>query len=215
MSKQSIINDVIKAGCTNVVYVPFGYKPTVHFPEPPNTSAEHRRFDSEVAFVGGCDSDRAPLVRGLVKAIPDLNLALYGGFWNRSPTLRRYWRGLAFGRDFRMAMGGAKIALNLVRRANRDGHVMRSFEIPACGGFMLAERTAEHLAFFGENRECAYFDTLNELVGQIRHYLTKEEERSAIALEGRYAVLRGRHTYSDRLTHIIALIRHLYPSETG
>jgi spore maturation protein CgeB len=78
----------------------------------------------------------------------DIDLALYEGFWDRSASLRRYWRGFALGGDFRMALGGTKVAGNLVRRANLDGHVIRSFEIPACGAFMLAERTAEHLALF-------------------------------------------------------------------
>lgn len=74
------MRDVTKAGCAEVIYVPFGYKPSVHFPEPPVTAEEHGRFDSDVVFIGGCDRDRVPFLKTLVRAVPGLNLVLYGGF---------------------------------------------------------------------------------------------------------------------------------------
>jgi spore maturation protein CgeB len=208
-TKRAIMPDVQEAGCPDVSYVPFGWKPGVHFPEFPTTEQERKRFCSDVAFIGGCDHERVPFFKHLLKAMPQLDLALYGGFWNRTIGLRSYWRGFAMGRDFRMALGGTKIALNLVRRANRDGHVMRSFEIPACGAFMLAERTDEHQDLFAESRECAYFDSADELVEKVRYYLPRGEERLAIAARGREAVTRGKHTYRDRLLQIINEAREL------
>jgi spore maturation protein CgeB len=202
-TKREIMVDVVKAGCANVRYVPFAYKPSVHYPEPPATAEEHRQFDADVAFIGGCDADRVPFFQSLVEAIPDLNLALYGGFWNRVPRLRRYSRGFAMGRSFRMALGGAKIALNLVRRANRDGHVMRSFEIPACGAFMLAERTREHLELFGECSSAAYFASPEELVTQVDYYLACDQERDRIARNGRARVANEAHSYLDRVLAIL------------
>ena len=142
----------------------------------------------------------------LVKAIPNLKLALYGGFWNRSPYLRRYWRGFALGRNFRMAMGGAKIAINLVRRANRDGHVMRSFEIPACGSFMLAERTEEHLELFREGTEAAYFSSPEELVESVRNYLGNSQDREAVSAAGYNRVISGGNSYGHRLSELIASV---------
>ncbi len=138
-TKRAIMDDARRAGCANVAYVRFGYKPQVHFPEAPANDDEARRFESDVTFIGGGDDDRAPYFETLVRAIPELRLHLHGGYWNRYPKLRPYWRGNATGRDFRLAVSGAKISVNLVRRANRDDHVMRTFEIPACGGFMLTE----------------------------------------------------------------------------
>jgi spore maturation protein CgeB len=213
-TKRAIMDDVTKAGCTNVIFVPFAYKPTANFPEPPISTEEHQRFDSDVAFIGGCDRDRIPFFAQLIRALPNLNLALYGGFWNRSLRLRRHWRGFVYGREFRMALGGTKIAINLVRRANRDGHVMRSFEIPACGAFMLNERTDEHLAYFAEGRETAYFASPEEMVAKVRYYLAHEHERQEIALAGRERVVRGSHTWSHRLETIIAYVREEYCSRS-
>jgi spore maturation protein CgeB len=206
-TKRAIMDDVRAARCPNVVYLPFGYKPAVHFPEAPDTAEERARFSSDVAFIGGSDQDRMPYFTALVNAIPELKLALYGGLWNRVPSLRRYWRGFALGRDYRMALGGTKVALNLVRRANRDGHVMRSFEIPACGAFMLAERTAEHLEILVEGRETAFFNTPEELVEKVRHYLASDTERGRIASAGYEKVTTQGHTYFHRLIQLIDAVQ--------
>ena len=142
----------------------------------------------------------------LMKAIPDLNLALYGGLWDLNPTLRRYHRGTVRGRDFRLALGGAKIAVNLVRAQNRDDHVMRSFEGPACGAFMLNERTEEHLALLAEDREAAYFESPEELVEKTRYYLNNDAERKQIRKAGKKTTI-GHHTYRDRLMQILLTVQ--------
>jgi len=203
-TKRAIIEDLKKAGCKNIVYIQFAYQPSVHFPEAPATAQERARFESDVVFLGGCDADRIPFFEALVRAFPDLRLHLYGGYWQRHPTLRRYARGMAVGRDYRLALSGSAIALNLVRRANRDGHVMRTFEIPACGAFMLAERTDEHRELFDEGREAAYFSSPDEMVEQVGFYLAHPSLRKQIGDAGYRKVTSGRHTYTDRLLQMIA-----------
>jgi spore maturation protein CgeB len=205
-TKRAIMPDVQAAGCLRVIFVPFGYKPTVHYPEKPAAPEEHTRFESDVVFIGTCDADRVPYFEALAKNLPDLRLHLYGGYWHRHPLLRRYYRGFALGRDYRLALGAAKIALNFVRHANRDRHTLRSFEIPACGAFMLAERTEEHLEWFEEGKEAAYFDSPAELVEKVRYYLVRHQEREAIAWRGYLRVTRGGNTYKDRLATILQMV---------
>lgn len=202
-TKRAVMEDVRAAGCRRVIFVPFAYKPSVHFPEEPTSEREASRFASDVLFVGGCDGDRVPYFEALLNNGLELNLHLYGGYWDRHPTLARCHRGFAHGRDFRLALGGAKVVVNLVREANRDGHVMRTFEVPAVGSFMLAQRTAEHLEFFGEGREMACFATPAELVAKVRHYLTQPHERTRIAARGHRMVTAGRYRYKDRLVEIL------------
>ncbi len=206
-TKRALMDDARRAGCSNAAYVRFGYKPQVHFPEVRASDDERRRFQSDVTFIGGGDDDRAPYFERLVRAIPELRLHLHGGYWNRYPKLRRYWRGNATGRDFRLAVSGAKISVNLLRRANRDDHVMRTFEIPACGGFMLTERSATHDELFSEDNEAAFFSSPDELAAKVRSYLGRDEDRVRIAAAGHRKITHGRHTYGDRLAEIIQAAR--------
>lgn len=208
-TKRAIMDDARRAGCANAAYVRFGYKPQVHFPEVPASDDESRRFQSDVTFIGGGDDDRAPYFERLVRAIPELRLHLHGGYWNRYPKLRRYWRGNATGRDFRLAVSGAKISVNLLRRANRDDHVMRTFEIPACGGFMLTESSATHDELFSEDNEAAFFSSPDELAAKVRSYLGRDEARVRIAAAGHRKITQGRHTYGDRLAEIIQAARSM------
>lgn len=206
-TKKRIIGDVIKAGARNVQYARFGYNPSVHFVEDCGSAQERERFAADVAFVGEADADRAPILEALVKALPKLNLALYGGLWRMSPGLRRYCRGTVRGREFRLALHEAKIAVNLVRLQNRDDHVMRTFEGPACGAFMLNQRTEEHLDLFAEDREAAYFESVEEMVEKVRYFLDKDAERLRIQRAGHRKLKASRHTYEDRLNQILAMSR--------
>jgi hypothetical protein len=204
-TKRAITNDVQAAGCRRVAFVPFGYEPSLHFPDRFLSDGESERFSSDVVFVGMADGDRYPYFEALVRAIPNLRLHLYGACWDRNRALAQYHRGLALGRDFRLALAGAKIAPCLVRRQNRDGHCMRTFEVPACGAFMLAERTSEHLEYFREGEEVAYFTSPAELVDKVRYYLIHENERQRMA-EGAYRrITTGSHTYAHRLRQILEL----------
>jgi spore maturation protein CgeB len=203
-TKTAIMGGVRAAGCRNAVYVPFGYEPSLHFPGLFDSAEERKRFSSDVVFIGSGDSDRYPYFEALVDRIPGLRLRLHSPYWDNNPRLRPYARGQALGRDYRLAVAGAKIAPCLVRQANRDGHVMRSFEVPACGGFMLAQRTPEHERLFEEGKEVGYFSSPAELVDKVRYYLAHESERRRMARAAHLKVTTGKHTYLDRLQQVLA-----------
>ena len=78
-------------------------------------------------------------------------------FWDRYKSTTTILQRSREGIDQRLVFSGAKIVGNLVRRANRDQHGPRTFEIPACGGFMLTERTDDQRSFLAEDKEAAYF----------------------------------------------------------
>jgi spore maturation protein CgeB len=201
---------VRRAGCREVTYLPFAYEPSLHFPEAPATAEEAEHFRSDVVFVGGADRDRVPYFEALLDDVPGLCLHLYGGYWDRYPRLRHCYRGVALGRDYRLALACTKVALCLVRRSNRDGHVMRTFELPACRTFMLAERTEEHLDLFEDGKEAGYFGTPEELVEKTRSYLSDDAERTRIAEAAFRKVRGGKHTYQDRLSSMLAIASRLH-----
>lgn len=199
-------DDLHRRGARSVLVLPFGYKPSVHYVERPQAPEEQQTFLSDVVFAGDRDEERAAYVGELVRAVPGVRLHLYGNGWDCSREFRRYHRGIALGRNYRLALGGATIALNILRRANRSCFNMRTFEIPACGAFQLATRSTEHRALFTEDQEAAFFESAEEMVEKIRYYLLHDCQRQAIAEAGNRRLLADGHRYEDRLT---AIFRYL------
>src|SRR5262249_40130913 len=132
-ARRSNIGDLRRIGA-KVSYLPFGYDPELFFPD---QVAANQPLPFDLLFVGGADDDRA-LVLNLI-AGSGLRVALYGDYWDRYESLRQYSRGRADVPLLRELTGRATVNLCLCRRSNRDGHVMRSIEIAAIGGFMIAE----------------------------------------------------------------------------
>lgn len=195
--RRATIDDLHRHGCRRVEYLPFAYSPDVHFAEAPPTG-ERDRWEADILFVGSADSDRLRAICVLTRA--GFRVALYGGFWDRCEETRSFHRGHADLPTLRKATAGAKMVLGLVRRANRDGHAMRSFEVPAMGGCMLTEETEEHRELFGPEGECTvYFRDEAEMLKKARWLLDHPEERSRLAAAAHARVTGGRNTYADRL----------------
>lgn len=191
----------LKQYCNGLLlYLPFGYDPECHFPEQKISKEETGKFASELVFIGTCDHDRVETLRFL--ATQDLSVRFYGGGrrYRLIPALRRRHSGLVMGRDYRLAMNCSKIVLSLNRMANRDTHVMRTFEAPACGSFMLAERSEEQCGMFAEDREAVFFSSTEELWDKVRYYLAHDDLRRKISQAGFDRVTSGRNTYRDRLS---------------
>ena len=75
--------------------------------------------------------------------------------------------------------------LCLVRRANRDGQVMRSYEAAAIGSCMLVEDTPEHRELFGPDGEAVvYFETIDDMLRRLQLLLDAPDERDAPAPSG-------------------------------
>lgn len=186
-----------KHGCREVPYLPFAYAPEIHFGEPANTED-----GPDVIFAGGADADRVPPIVALLRV--GFQVALYGGYWDRYPETRSYYRGHAEPQTLRRIVGRAKIALCLVRRANRDGHVMRTCEIPAIGACMLTEETEEHREIFGpEGEAVVYFRSIPEMVEKARWLVDHEDERHRLAVAAHERIVDGRNTYKDRLAAML------------
>lgn len=201
--RSANLEDLRKIGGPNVSYLPFAYAPELHFPEPPDAPEEQVQFDADVVFAGGADQDRVPYIAALIKT--GFKVALYGGYWERFKETRKYTRGQANPKTLRKAIRGAKVALCLVRRANRDGHCMRTFEVPAIGACMLAEDTEEHREIFGKEGEAViYFKTIPEMIEKLRWLLEHDNKRQHLAQAAHDLIVNGRNTYKDRLITMLS-----------
>lgn len=79
----------------------------------------------------------------------------------------------------------------------------RTFEVPACGGFLLTQPAEDLADYLQPGKDCATFETVDELVHQVRYYLSQEDERQAIAKQG-YERTLAEHTYTQRFREVFA-----------
>jgi hypothetical protein len=199
--RRANLDDFHRAGIRAIHYLPFAYDPEVHRPWPENVPAS---APSDVLFVGGCDADRLSVVGPLADA--GLSLALFGQYWNRHPQTRAHWRGVADQDTIRAASASAAICLCLVRRANRDDHVMRSFEAAAIGGCILAEDTPDHRELFGpEDYAARYFKTIPDMIRQAKSLAKDANLRRRLSLALQQRMASRRDTYEDRIMTMLRL----------
>jgi hypothetical protein len=140
-----------------------------------------------VSFVGSPLDHRVGTISRLLNEhrVP---LRVYGNRWGRTLAFYRHrdsFRSEVLAEDYVRVICGSRISLGFVSSSNRDEYSMRTFEIPACRGFFLAERTPTHQELFEEGREAEFFDSAEECADKIRFYLKDETARNRIA-EGGY-----------------------------
>lgn len=110
------------------------------------------------------------------------------------------------GEDYCKSLQATRINLCFLRKINFDQQTTRSVEIPACGGFMMAERTAEHLAMFEEGKEAAFFSNNEELLDKCSYYLAHEQERAVIAELGLKRCIASDYSNRGMIRNILKAI---------
>ena len=202
--RYAVMHDLRRARVRRLDYLPFACEPAVHRIEHPDPQ-ERGRFEADVLLAGGADRDRVAWIEPLVRA--GFRVALHGGYWHRYGVTRRLARGVLDARGLRLATVTARVSLGIVRRANRDGHAMRSYEVPAMGGCLLAERTSDHERLFGRDGERVFFaDTPADAVSKVRWLLANPSERDRLAVAAHDLITSGRHTYADRLSTMLGAL---------
>jgi spore maturation protein CgeB len=179
------------------------YLPWLDYPHK-LSSAELSRWGSDVVFAGHCENDmRCECIAKL--ALDNIRVRIYG--------VERYWKHnlprdiyakvkpipLVFGEDYRKAICGSKIALSFFSKWNQDQYTRRVFEIPACGVFLLSERTPIMQGLFTEGVEAEFFSSAGECIEKVRFYLKNDAARRKIAEAGYSKVTTAGHDIYSRM----------------
>ena len=198
-------NELPSLGAKRVFFIDKAYDRYSHFPV--ELSVEDRElYGSDVAFTGTFEVERAEAIAALAQS--GIRVSVWGSGWENfsAPNLMSVKGQGVYGEEYRKVICAAKINLCFLRKANRDLQTDRSVEIPACGGFMLAERTSEHMRLFNENTEAAFFDDVSELIAKTHYFLDNDEKRISIASRGRERCLTGKYSHHDRMQSMLALL---------
>jgi spore maturation protein CgeB len=194
-------------GARRVIAVDKAYDPHMHCPVAVS-EADIRRYGADVGFVGTYEEARARSLAYL--AANGIEVRVWGNGWeawnDRPPGLMIEGRAVVNTereQAYTKSLCATRINLGFLRKLNRDTQTDRTMEIPACGAFMLAERSDDHLRLFEEGREAAFFASDDELLEKVRYYLAHEDERAAIARAGRQKCLDAGYSETDRMRLMI------------
>jgi spore maturation protein CgeB len=202
-TKRSNVALLGAAGARRVWLSGNAFDPEMHRPIVLDDAAR-AAHGADVSFVGRWEPVRERLLDA-VAALP-VKLRVRGPGWERarSRLVRAACEpGAIYGDDYVRAIAGAKVNLGLLSAWAGDAITQRSIELPACGAFMLAERTGEHRLHFVDGEEAVFFDGADDLVRKVAHWVEVDGARGRIAAAGRARCLRSGYAYDDRLGEIL------------
>lgn len=202
-------------GIKNVIKTQWGaahhlYRPT------------YRPLRYDVTFVGQVYGERRGVVDQLVAS--GLPVQTWGTGWGvrrwhraaaRVPVVRHVGgrrllaRAQASTRCDQMQMieifGTSRINVNLTdsSQASEAQIKGRTFEVPACGGFLLTGWAQDIERYYEPDREMVAFHDAADLQDKAHHYLNHDRDRARIARAG-YARTLADHTYERRFSEIFA-----------
>lgn len=203
-NKSYILDDMQRLGAKDIRFVNNTYETTFHHPYQ-LTEDEQKVYGNEVCFIGAWEHERFNSLLHLVNS--GIKVTVFGGgkwlkYKYEHPNLIIMGYSL-MGKDYCKAICAAKISLCFLRKMNFDKQTTRSVEIPACGGFMLAERTEEHLSLFEEDKEAVFFSNNDELLEKCRYYLSHEDERKRIAVAGRERCVKSDYSNEGMIRRVL------------
>lgn len=124
----------------------------------------------------------------------------------RSSPIRSRYRGQAWGMDMYGVLAESRIAVN--RHGDfAAGYAanMRMFEATGVGALLMTESATNLSDFFEPGQEVVAYESVDDLVEKIRHFLVHDEERRHIAAAGQRRTLT-QHTYGHRMRQLVGLL---------
>ncbi|MGA9061366.1 MAG: glycosyltransferase [Terracidiphilus sp.] len=208
VNRQCNLAEAAAYGVKRVRVLMMYYIPWLHYPC--SLSAEEQKiWGSDVVFAGHMEPDLR--IECLTRVVRDgLKCRIFGGEVGWSSALPvdvyRILRPIpnARGGDYRRALCASKIGACFFSKWNRDQYTNRSWEIPACGTFLLSERTPAMQEFYSEGKEAEFFDSPGEFIDKARFYLRNESARKGIAAAGYARVIASGNDIYSRMRQWLA-----------
>lgn len=173
------VSEYLSVGAKNVGIMRSYYVPWLHFPKNPLSPESS---ENTITFIGHGEPDRLKVISVLADA--GLKVKVYGpsqtwtgGDFNGNIS---YYPGTLEPDEYRSVIHQSGILLGFLSRQNRDNYTRRYFEVPACGGFLLAERTSLVQQLYDEDQEMVLFSAPGEALEKCKYYLANIGRRKQI-----------------------------------
>jgi spore maturation protein CgeB len=152
----------------------------------------------KACFLGNPDNERATFLKELLRK--GIAIDIYGNDWNKfinHPNASLF--PPVYGDEFWKILRRYRVQLNLMRVHNINSHNMRSFEIPAVGGIMIAPDTPEHRIFFENGKEVFLFQNSDECLKKINRVMDlSADNANKIRNNARHRSISSGYSYKDR-----------------
>lgn len=186
--------------------------------------------DIDVSFVGQKKSGRERVVRALEKE--GISVQCFGSGWPNGRVSREQMLEIFSRSKICLNLTGRKNLLSpsviarlfLKKSVNRivpDFHFIdnlrayvhfpilhthaRPFELAGCGAFVVSGRSEDIGKYYKENREMVFYESAADLIGKLKFYLARGEERESIAKAGYERTIRE-HTYEKRFAEVFRIM---------
>ena len=192
------------------VFINHGYTAELHRPVAPTPNRE----PVDVLYIGNAGAYKARLMIALAATLPDLKIRVVGHRWldhAKGTALAAAVSGNAMTGDYYAAeIANAKIVLAFHMGPDRYTGVedlvsTRTFEIPACGGFMLHVDNPEVRSLFDVPSEIDTFANDAEMIAKIGYWLDHPQEREAVAARGHARAVPA-YSYTERGREIARIV---------
>lgn len=196
-----------------IYFVPHGYSTLTHRPRQKHVSDDSFLYD--VGYIGNPNDYKFRWMLSIAEKFPHRSILLSGTNWERytsgTALERAHCPGALIGDLYARAIESCRINISVHYgpvgpEGWADQVSTRSFEIPACGGFMLHIDNEEVRSLYEPGKEIDVFSTPEELNEKIAFYLDHPEERMRIADAG-YKRAVPAYSYDARAAEIVEIIR--------
>lgn len=181
-----------RMGADRVAMVHHGYVPDLHRRRVPTGEVPNYLWD--IAYVGNASVNKLAWLSEVARALPDASMIVVGNDWRRlaaGTPLERFVLGHPLvGDHFARVVEHSRINLAVHYGDAGSAHgwedkvSTRTFEIPACGGFMLHVDNDEVRTLYEPGSEIDVFNGKEQLIDRIGYYLANEAERAVMAEAG-------------------------------
>lgn len=198
-------------GARKVSYVPHGYSDGIH--RPIRGELSENDYDADLQHVGAHSSYKQRWLAGLTENCPNATFRIFGARWSKSAvgtSLQKCTVGDSlYDCAYSIALQTARINVAVMMGPHESGWQdnvsTRTFEIPACGGFMLHIDNDEVREFFKPGEEIDVFSSPEELADKARFYLAKPEQRLRM-IQRAYARCVPAYGYGARAAEMMQII---------
>ncbi len=191
--------DARAGGSCRVFYMPMALDPADYAIDEVS-GEDQKKYECDVCFVGAKYPEREELLRAVAGL--GVKLKIFGWpDWEKS-DLAAYYHGPLSISEMAKAYHLSRININCNLWPAKGSVNLKTYEIPASGGFELCDDQRDLYGLFEVGKEIATYDSKEEMVNKIKHYLSHEEERAAVARAGHDRILRD-HTLKKRIQQIL------------